>query len=84
MVSTFQGKLNMPDKIPDTILDMLRAADTDAAVFPPTILYNDGWTLRIVLSAGTDGVSCLPFLFLPQKKSRRKCFERPLKITQID
>jgi len=55
----------MPDKIPNTILDMLRTADTDAAVFPPTILYNEGWMLRLILSAGKEGVPCLPFSFLP-------------------
>jgi hypothetical protein len=43
---------------------MLNVADTDAAVFPPTILYNEGWMLRLVLSAGAEGISCIPFSFL--------------------
>jgi hypothetical protein len=52
-------------KIPNAVLDMLNAADTDAAVFPPTFLYNEGWMLRLVLSAASDGVSCLPIAFRP-------------------
>ena len=55
----------MADGIPDVILEMLRASDTDDAVLPPTTLYNEGWMLRLILSAGADGVSCLPFSFLP-------------------
>lgn len=52
-------------KIPNAVVEMLNAADTDAAVFPPTELYNEGWMLRLVLSAAAGGVSCLPFSFLP-------------------
>ncbi|MFH0849227.1 MAG: hypothetical protein V1857_06975 [archaeon] len=52
-------------RIPSAIIDMLSVADTDTAVFPPTLLYNEGWMLRIVLSAAAKGISCLPFSFLP-------------------
>ena len=55
----------MPGKIPDATVDMRNAADTDAAVFPPTDLYNEGWMPRLVLSFGAEGISCLPFSLLP-------------------
>jgi len=58
----------MSDNIPDSIVDMLNSACTDTAVFPPTILYNEGWMLRLVLSAGAEGIMCLPFSFLPDSK----------------
>ncbi|MFC1507299.1 hypothetical protein ACFLQ6_09560 [Thermoproteota archaeon] len=60
-------KINRHDKnlkIPSRIIDMLNSADTEAGVFPPTILYNEGWMLRLVLSACSEGISCLPFSFL--------------------
>jgi len=59
---------NEQSMIPDAILSMLRAADTDAAVFPPTVLYDEGWMLRLVLSAGSEGISCLPFSFLSRSR----------------
>jgi hypothetical protein len=30
-------------EIPEALLDMLPAADTNEAVFPATILYDEGW-----------------------------------------
>jgi hypothetical protein len=42
---------------------MLQAADTNEAVFPPTILYDEGWMLRLILSAAATGVKCLPCSF---------------------
>ena len=47
-------------KIPPAILEMLQAADTNEAVFPPTILYDEGWMLRLILSAAAKGIKCLP------------------------
>jgi hypothetical protein len=44
---------------------MLEIAHTDAAVFPPTMIYNEGWMLRIVLSFQFEGVRCLPFSVRP-------------------
>ena len=65
----WQGKLKTSSderlEIPDAIVEMLRAADRDAAVFPSTVLYEEGWMLRLVLSFGAEGVFCLPFSFLP-------------------
>lgn len=52
-------------KIPSAIIGMLDSVETDAAVFPPTILYNEGWMLRLVLSAAAQGIPCVPFSFLP-------------------
>jgi len=51
--------------VPKTIYKMLEMAHTDETVFPPTTLYKEGWMLRIVLSAQSEGVKCLPFTFLP-------------------
>lgn len=47
---------------------MLEIAHTDAAVFPPTDLYNEGWMLRILLSIQSEGAKCLPFTFQPGAK----------------
>ena len=49
----------------DKIIEMLKIAHTDAAVFPPTDLYNEGWMLRILLSIQSEGTKCFPFDFLP-------------------
>ena len=51
--------------VPKTIYKMLEMAHTDETVFPPTTLYKEGWMLRIVLSAQSEGIKCLPFTFLP-------------------
>lgn len=53
-----------PLEIPVQIVDMLRKAGTKFAVFPSTVLYNEGWLLRLVLSAQADGIRCLPFPFM--------------------
>lgn len=39
---------------------MLETAGTDLAVFPPTVLYNEGWMLRIILLLLSEGIKCLP------------------------
>lgn len=52
------------EKGTERISKMLKTAHTDAAVFPPTILYNEGWMLRIILSLQSEGIECLPFTFL--------------------
>ncbi len=46
-----------------TIYSMLDVAATSDSRFPPTLLYNEGWLLRLVLSAAEQGVPCLPFTF---------------------
>jgi len=52
----------------ERISKLLESAHTDAAVFPPTILYNEGWMLRIVLSLQSEGIECLPINFQPGAK----------------
>jgi len=52
----------------ERISKLLESAHTDAAVFPPTILYNEGWMLRIVLSLQSEGIKCLPINFQPGAK----------------
>ena len=42
---------------------MLEAAYTNAAVFPPTILYDEGWMLRLILAVAATGIRCLPCSF---------------------
>jgi len=37
----------------------------EAACIPGTLLYNEGWLLRLVLAAGSKGSDCLPFRFEP-------------------
>ena len=33
----------------DRISEMLRWSDGESKVFPPTLLYNEGWLLRLIL-----------------------------------
>ncbi|GAH02193.1 unnamed protein product, partial [marine sediment metagenome] len=49
----------------EIISKMLESAHTDAAVFPPTTLYKEGWMLRILLSLQSEGKRGLPFNLLP-------------------
>lgn len=46
-----------------SIYSLLDTAATAEPRFPPTLLYNEGWLLRLVLSAAEQGVPCLPFNF---------------------
>jgi hypothetical protein len=45
------------------ILSILDSIDSNQSLIPPTLLYNEGWTLRLVLAAAKDGIECLPFTF---------------------
>ena len=38
---------------------------SEGACIPGTLLYNEGWLLRLVLAAGSKGIDCLPFRFEP-------------------
>jgi len=53
--------------LPSVLLELFDTAGTDS-VFPPTVLYNEGWMLRIILSVASEGIDCLPFVFLPDSK----------------
>jgi hypothetical protein len=35
----------------------------ERACIPGTLLYNEGWLLRLVLAGGAKGIDCLPFRF---------------------
>ncbi len=37
----------------------------EGACIPGTLLYNEGWLLRLVLAEGSKGADCLPFRFEP-------------------
>ncbi len=45
------------------IFALLELASSDESRFPPTLLFNEGWLLRLVLSAAERGLPCLPFSF---------------------
>jgi len=38
---------------------------SEGASIPGTLLYNEGWLLRLVLAEGSNGTDCLPFRFEP-------------------
>lgn len=44
---------------------ILRALNGEESCIPGTLLYNEGWLLRLVLAAGSKGMACLPFRFEP-------------------
>ena len=50
------------------VLEMLESSASDAATIPPTILYNEGWLLRLVLALAARGLNGLPFAFQPQAR----------------
>jgi hypothetical protein len=54
--------------IPDAIVKMLSAADSEDAVFPPTLFYEEGWMLRLILFSAAGGINCLPFKFASGSK----------------
>lgn len=43
-------------EIPEPILNLLKQLDSDERRMPPTVLYNEGWMLRLVLNAGSHGL----------------------------
>jgi hypothetical protein len=55
----------MTTKLPQQLVDMLDTADTDSAVIPPTLLYNEGWMMRMLLAVAAQGAECFPFSFQP-------------------
>ncbi|MEN6537166.1 MAG: hypothetical protein ABFD89_26150 [Bryobacteraceae bacterium] len=46
------------------VFALLESASSPKSKIPPTLLYNEGWLLRLVLSVAEKGVPCLPFQFL--------------------
>lgn len=70
----FKGKMSGPISTnhPDPsitalrhVLELLESASSTEPKIPPTLLFNEGWLLRLVLSAAERGAPCLPFHFLP-------------------
>ena len=47
----------------DQIFAILKSATDDNTPIPPTLLYNENWLLRLILSAASQGIPCLPFEF---------------------
>jgi len=47
------------------VTGFLGSLNTDARRAPATLLYNEGWLLRLVLSAEAGGIRCLPQPFEP-------------------
>jgi hypothetical protein len=45
------------------VFAILESAGTPNSPILPTVLYEEGWLLRIVLSLASDGIDCLPFKF---------------------
>ena len=52
-----QGEVRRMDdpSVWDRVLEMLRSASSGAPSFPPTVLYNENWMLRVVLDALVSG-----------------------------
>lgn len=42
---------------------ILESITAEGACIPGTLLYNEGWLLRLVLAEGSKGTDCLPFRF---------------------
>lgn len=49
----------------DRIGEFLNQLHTDERCGPPTLLFNEGWMLRLVLDAAARGARCLPAQFQP-------------------
>jgi hypothetical protein len=47
------------------IISILDAATGPNTPIPPTLLYNENWLMRLVLSTLSAGVTCLPFALEP-------------------
>jgi hypothetical protein len=46
-----------------TILEILASAESATPNIAPTVLYNEGWLLRLGLHTAARDVDCLPFRF---------------------
>jgi hypothetical protein len=50
------------------IISILDAATGLGTPIPPTLLYNENWLMRLVLSIANEGVPCLPFALEPHAR----------------
>jgi hypothetical protein len=66
---TRTASMNVPD-IPALarIISVLDAASGPGTPIPPTLLYNENWLMRLVLSIANEGVPCLPFALEPHAR----------------
>lgn len=55
--------IQLDDRVLPLIAKLLGSSGSAESHLPPTILYNEGWLLRLVLSAASAGIPCLPFRF---------------------
>jgi hypothetical protein len=65
------GSVNCLSEIPalDRIVSILDAATDPGTSIPPTLLYNENWLMRLVLSLAMEGgVPCLPFPLEPDTR----------------
>lgn len=51
-----------------TISAILGSIESDAPCVQGTLLYNEGWMLRLVLASAAAGIDCLPFRCEPQSR----------------
>jgi hypothetical protein len=69
-----EGREVRPDSDPidaamlPEIREILTSVDSTVPLAPPTLLYNEGWLLRLVLGAAARGIDCLPCPFLPDSR----------------
>ncbi len=49
----------------DEVQRIFESITAEGACIPGTLLYNEGWLLRLVLAAGSKGADFLPFRFEP-------------------
>lgn len=52
----------------DRIISILDAAGGLGTSIPPTLLYNESWLMRLMLSLEIEGIPCLPFPLEPDTR----------------
>jgi hypothetical protein len=55
--------IQLQDRVLPLVSKLLGSSGSAEPHLPPTFLYNEGWLLRLVLSAASSGIPCLPFRF---------------------
>lgn len=45
------------------VFDVLESIGKPNSPVLPTLLYEEGWLLRLILSLAQEGIDCLPFKF---------------------
>jgi hypothetical protein len=60
--------LGSPNGALNRVFRILESAGTSDSPILPTLLYEEGWLLRLVLSIAAEGVDCLPFRFAAESR----------------